>query len=113
MAGKKAVKAKDLQKKLMMNDKVGAKDVSASDIKKAFTFANEYMTFLDNSRTERDAVKYTVKLAKENGFELFDETKEYKPGDRAYIINRDKAIGLVVFGKKGTKEGVKLSIDIS
>lgn len=107
---KKVVKAKDVQKKIMMKERKGAASFSNADIKKSFDFSEGYKTFLDNSRTERDAVKYTIALAKENGFTEFDETKEYKAGDRVYIVNRNKAIGLAVIGKKGTKEGVKLSI---
>lgn len=103
-------KVKDLQEKLMMKERKGAKSFSEEDIKKSFDFAEDYKIFLDNSRTERDAVKYTVKLAQDNGFTKFDENKTYSAGDRVYIINRDKAIGLAVIGKKKSTEGVMLSI---
>ena len=102
--------AKNLSKELMMEKRKGAGSFTQSDIKKSYEFSEDYKLFLDNSRTERDAVNYTIKLAKKNGFTKYSESKKYKPGDRAYIVNRNKAIGLVVFGKEGTKQGVNLSI---
>ena len=65
---------------------------------------------MDNSPVEREAVKYTLKLAKENGFVEFEQDKQYKAGDRIYYINRDKAIALAVIGKNGVKNGTRLSI---
>lgn len=102
--------AKELQNKIMMEEKKGAKTFSAEETEQAFAFAEDYKVFLDNSRTERDAVRYTVMMAKERGFEEYDENKKYEAGDKIYVVNRDKAIGLAVIGKKGTKEGVRLSI---
>ena len=101
---------KELQEKLMMKERKGARSFSREDIERSFDFAEDYKVFLDNSRTERDAVRYTLKLAKENGFTCFDENKKYEPGDRVYIINRDKAIGLAVIGKNRSVDGVNLSI---
>ena len=42
----------------------------------AYDYAKKYMDFLDNSKTERDAVRYTVKLAEENGY------TEFRMGDK-------------------------------
>lgn len=103
-------KAKELKEKLMMKPRKGAADYSADVMKEAYAFSEGYKKFLDFSRTEREAVAYTKKLAEEKGFEAYDPEKIYNPGDRFYIINRDKAIGLAVVGKNGVKNGVKLAI---
>ena len=69
-----------------------------------------YKEFLDFSRTEREAVVYSVELAKKYGFTEYDNSKKYNAGDKVYIVNRDKAVGFAVIGKNGTKNGVKLAI---
>ena len=102
--------AKELREKLMMKDRKGAATYSPEILKEADDFAAGYKTFLDHSRTEREAVAYIKKLAEENGFVPFEQDKQYNPGDRVYIINREKAIGLAVIGKNGTSDGVRLAI---
>ena len=102
--------AKELREKLMMKERKGAGTFTAEELKEAQDFAEGYKKFLDNSRTEREAVAYTKKLAEEKGFVPFEVDKKYNPGDRVYIINRDKAIGLAVIGRNGTDNGVRLAI---
>ncbi len=103
-------KAQLLKEELMMKERKGAADYKAEDLKNADEFCVEYKKFLDFSRTEREAVKYSVELAKKYGFTEYDSTKTYKAGDKVYIVNRDKAVGFAVIGKNGTKNGVKLAI---
>ena len=102
--------AKELREKLMMKDRKGAASYSPEVLEEARVFAEGYKRFLDASRTEREAVEYVKKLAEDNGFVEFEPDKKYAPGDRVYIINRGKAIGLAVIGKKGTDDGVRLAI---
>lgn len=101
---------KELKEKLMMKERKGTSTVSKEELDLAKDFCVDYKKFLDKSRTEREAVKYAVALAKENGFTEFEQDKKYNPGDRVYIVNRNKAVGLAIIGKNGTKNGVKLSI---
>ena len=59
--------AKQLKEKLFMSKKGGMLKVSAEEVANADAFCEGYKTFLDNAKTERDAVKYSVKMAEENG----------------------------------------------
>ena len=102
--------AKELREKLMMKERKGAASFSSDEMKASFDFAEGYKKFLDFSRTEREAVTYVRKLAEDNGFVEFEPDKKYAPGDRVYIVNREKAIGLAVIGKNGTDNGVRLAI---
>ena len=61
-------KTKQLKEQLLMSDKKGMAAVSADTVKKADEFCEGYKEFLDNSPVEREAVQYSLKLAKENGF---------------------------------------------
>lgn len=102
--------AKELKEKLLMKERRGAASFTAEELKEADAYCEGYKTFLDNSRTEREAVRYVKKLAEEKGFVSFEPDAEYKPGDRVYIVNREKAIGLAVIGKNRTADGVRLAI---
>ena len=99
-----------LKEKIMMTEPKGVKALSEEEIKKADSFCNGYKKFLDNSPVEREAVRYTVELAKKAGFAEYEQDKEYKAGDRLYYVNRDKAVALVVIGKNGVKNGARLAI---
>ena len=103
-------KTKRLKEELMMNSDQGIKSISKEEIKKADEFCKGYVKFLDNSPIEREAVRYTVNLAKEAGFKEFKQDKKYKPGDKVYLVNRDKAVALAVIGKNGVKDGANLAI---
>lgn len=83
----------------MMTEPKGVKALSEEEIKKADSFCDGYKKFLDNSPVEREAVRYTVELAKKAGFAEYEQDKEYKAGDRLYYVNRDKAVALAVIGK--------------
>lgn len=102
--------AKELKEQILMKSKKGIATLTQEEIAKADEFCEGYKEFLDNSPVEREAVKYTLKLAKENGFVEFEQDRQYKAGDRIYYINRDKAIALAVIGKNGVKNGTRLSI---
>ncbi|MGX8679877.1 MAG: aminopeptidase [bacterium] len=97
-------------KKQLMSQKTDIKDLSADMINQADAFSKGYKTFLNASPIEREAVRYTKSLAEKAGFEAYDPHKTYQPGDRVYIINREKAIGLAVIGQRGTRDGVKMII---
>ncbi|MGN1051349.1 MAG: aminopeptidase [Acutalibacteraceae bacterium] len=101
---------KEIKEQLMMKPLTGTARLSKETIEKADEFCEPYKDFLNRCRTEREVVKYAKEKAEEKGFTPFKEDKEYKAGDKVYYINRDKAIALAVMGKKGTKDGVLLSI---
>ena len=109
MAEEKSMTAK-LKEEIMMKEPKGAKALTQEEIKKADEFCEGYKKFLDNSPVEREAVKYTLELAKEQGFTEYDPNATYKAGDKVYYINRDKAIALAVIGKNGVKNGAKFAI---
>lgn len=72
-------------------------------------YAEEYKKFLDEAKTERDAVKEMVRLAEEKGFRAWTRNDTLKPGDKIYQVNRSKGITLSVIGKKPLAEGVRLT----
>ena len=103
-------KLTELRENIMMSEPKGAKALTQEEIQKADDFCVGYKKFLDNSPVEREAVSYTLQLAKEAGFTEYNENASYNAGDRVYIVNRDKAIALAVIGKNGVKNGARLAI---
>ncbi len=83
---------------------VGEKVVAEAD-----EFCVEYKTFLDEGKTEREAVNYTMNAAIKNGFVEFDPHTTYGAGDKVYVNQKNKAIMLAVIGKDGCKNGVNIS----
>ena len=103
-------KTAELKEQIMMTEPKGVKALSKEEIAKADEFCVGYKKFLDNSPIEREAVRYTVELAKKEGFVEYDADAKYIAGDKVYYINRDKAVALAVIGKNGVKNGAKLAI---
>jgi aspartyl aminopeptidase len=71
-------------------------------------YCEDYKKFLDEGKTERECVDYTVRLAQANGFKPFERGMELKPGDKVYRINRGKSVMLAVMGSEGLDQGVNI-----
>ncbi len=71
-------------------------------------YCEDYKKYLDEGKTERECVDYTVRLAQANGFVPFERGMELKSGDKVYRINRGKAIMLAVIGEEGLENGVNI-----
>lgn len=83
--------------------------MTKEEVEKAYKYCDEYMKYLDNSKTERLAVKSAIELAKKAGFEEFKRGHEYKAGDKLYKSIRGKALILVVMGKRGLEDGMNIA----
>lgn len=102
--------AKQLKEELFYNKKNSVKILSDDLIKKADSYCEPYKEFLGISKTEREFCKNSMKIAEENGFVPFSKNSNYKPGDKVYLVNRDKNIVLAVIGKRPIEEGMKLAV---
>lgn len=100
--------AKKLQEQLLINRKNGGLLFSEDEVKKAEKYCKGYMEFLDNSKTEREAVITSVELAKKQGFSEYIYGKKYNPGDRIYYNNRGKSVIFAVMGSDPIENGVNI-----
>lgn len=101
--------AEILAKELLVENKNGLLKTDDKTILEAQNFAEGYKAFLDNAKTEREAVKETIKLASEKGFKEFEFGKTYEAGEKVYINNRGKSIALCVIGKEAVEKGTNIS----
>lgn len=101
---------KKLKQKLFTRRDSGGKVLSEQELQNSENFSVNYKKFLDISKTEREAVDYVLTRAKKLGFTEFDNSKKYNPGDKIYVINRNKNIILCVIGKNNLQNGIKFSV---
>ena len=81
------------------------KDVDKKDV---FSFCDQYIKYLDNSKTERLCESYSKMLSEKNGFKDISEYSSLKAGDKVYFVNRDKSIVLFVIGKDDIENGINM-----
>ncbi len=101
-------KADILKEELFYSPEHAAYSCEEGEIEKADKFCEGYMKYLDNCKTEREAVAYTKALAEKEGFKPFDPKASYKAGDKVYYDNRGKALILCVFGTESLEKGAKI-----
>lgn len=70
--------------------------LTKNQIEKAFDFAEECKKFLNDSKTEREAVKQIKEIAKSSRKKI--------------TINREKEAAIIVTGKKSVREGLRIII---
>ena len=71
-------------------------------------YAEDYKSFLDKSKTERDCVMTVTELAEARGFVPYTKGMKLSAGDRVYTVNRGKSIILSVIGKQPMTEGINI-----
>lgn len=109
MSEKEKSAGKALQEKLFTQKKNGVLKLSNEEIVAVDNFCDGYKKYLDNGKTEREAVSAAIALAEEKGFVPFDAKKKYSAGDKVYYNNRGKSIILCVFGTDDLENGVKIA----
>ncbi|MDE5993290.1 MAG: aminopeptidase, partial [Oscillospiraceae bacterium] len=106
---KEKSKAELLKEQLFMEKKHAALIMSEAEIAACDDFCESYKDFLDSSKTEREAAKTAITLAKEEGFKEYTAGMPLKAGDKIYYCNRGKAVILAVIGSESVEKGVHLA----
>jgi len=99
----------DKKEKLFYQQKNAYDLISDEEKNACHEYCEGYKTFLDNCKTERMGVKYTIELAENEGFKPYVPGMDFKAGDRLYVNNRGKAIILAVIGTKPLGEGINIA----
>ena len=101
--------AKELKEKLFLDPKHAALRMDDAEIQAAFEFCEPYKRFLNDAKTEREAVVTTVKLLEQDGYVPFDSEKKYEAGAKVYSVNRGKSIIAAIVGTEPLEKGVSLA----
>ena len=100
--------SEELKNKLFNKKENGWKDLNNEEKNKIFEFSDNYMSFLNVSKTEREFIKNARKLADENGYKDIMEFDSLKPGDKIYFINREKSMYLAIIGTEPIENGLHI-----
>lgn len=98
-----------MENTLFYDKKTGWDRMSDAEQDAMMDYAEGYKDFLNEAKTERDAVRRLQAMAEQKGFRAYSRDKKLYPGDKYYKINRNKAIILFVVGKDGMKHGINLA----
>ena len=102
-------RGEQLREKLFSEPKNAFDRLSDEEIKTAYDYCEDYKKFLDNGKTERECVDYTVAWLEKEHFVPFEFGKKYAAGDRIYYNNRGRSIVFAVIGKKSLEAGVNIA----
>ena len=95
----------DLRENLFYEQKNGYDRIGTEERIALEAYCREYMDFLNEARTEREAVRYAIEKAEYNGFKAYVPGMALKAGDRIYRSNRGKALMLAVIGTEALERG--------
>ncbi|MBQ3554363.1 MAG: aminopeptidase [Clostridia bacterium] len=95
---------------LSYETKNGWNRISGEEKEKIFSFAEGYIEYLNEGKTERLACREAVRMAKEAGFCDIAEKESLSVGDKVYMVNRDKSVYLAVIGEEDILNGIRFVI---
>ena len=99
----------DLRKQLFYEKKNGYDLIGTDEHVTAENYCRGYMSYLNASRTEREAVANAIALARSCGFTEYQPGMALEPGMKLYFNNRGKALMLAVIGEKSLADGAVIA----
>ena len=108
MEEKQKSEGKLLEEKLFNVRKCGWKDTSEEKVNMIMKFSDEYMYFLNKSKTEREVSVFAKEVLEKNGFKNVDDLDNISVGDKVYYINREKSVYAAIIGKNGLESGLNI-----
>lgn len=78
------------------------------ETKLAMDFSEDYKNFLNEAKTEREAVRFGIKVAEKAGFKDLENYKKLKAGDKVYFVNKNKSMIFAVMGEDLLTNGLKM-----
>ncbi len=100
--------AEDLKKRLFNQKENGWKSKSVEERDKILDYAKGYIDYMNRSKTEREIIESSKKIAEEYGFQDIAAYPELKKGDKVYYINREKSMYLAVIGEEPLENGLNI-----
>jgi len=99
----------DLRTQLFYTKKNGYDLIGPEEHVTADNYCRGYIEYLNDSRTEREAVINAIRLAEQQGFVAYQPGMPLKPGMKIYTSNRGKALMLAVIGQRSLAEGAVIA----
>jgi aspartyl aminopeptidase len=103
---------KTLQEKLTYSRVNIWERIDSKEKESVFKLADDYKSFLDKAKTERESVDEIIKIAKENGYinieEVIEKGIKVEPGMKIYANNKNKAVAMFVIGSESILKGMNI-----
>lgn len=96
------------EKTLNDKDKSGWNSLDQREQEEALALCGEYISFLNQAKTERESVTLVERMAREAGFVPVEEKSALQPGDKVFATNHGKAMYLAVIGSDPLDCGVRI-----
>ena len=101
--------AKTLSEELFYTKKSVYQAADDAVVDGAYAFATPYAAFLDAAKTEREAVKESIRIAEEAGFKPYTFGMNLNAGEKYYYNNCGKNLFLFTVGSEPIENGVRIS----
>ncbi len=88
--------------------KTGWEGMSEEKRTAVFKFADEYMNYLNSSKTEKEIVKTSKDILMKNGFVDMKEKQELHAGDKVFLENRGRALYAAIIGHEVLENGIRM-----
>jgi len=98
----------NIKNKLFFPRKDASVFLTQEEIKAADEYCRAYISFLNNAKTEREAVSAAVALAEKEGFIPWKKGMNIKNGDKVYFSRRGKAVVFCTVGKRSFAQGISI-----
>ena len=99
---------KELKEKLFYKKENAFDVASAKEAKAVMDYSEGYKAFLDNAKTEREAVKEAIKMLSNEGFKEYKLGEKIEKGGKYYLNNRDKSLFAFVAGTENIENGIRI-----
>ena len=91
-------------KKQTVYEKAGEAGVA-----EAYAYADGYKKYLDEGKTEREALKASVKMLEAKGFKAYKLGDKISAGDKLYYNNRGKNLFIISVGSEHINNGIRIT----
>ncbi|HMM60173.1 MAG TPA: aminopeptidase, partial [Candidatus Rifleibacterium sp.] len=85
--------------------------IKGSELKLLEKRNQEYLKFINTCKTERGTIEYIETRATKAGYKMLPplgQGKKLKPGSKVMFINKNRALGMAIIGKRPASEGFRL-----
>ena len=81
--------------------------MDSTAIQAAYELGEKYIGFLNQVKTEREAIQYAQHYAQKHGFTEY-RYQTASPGQKFYLSHKNKSCALIIIGQKPWEEGINL-----
>lgn len=98
----------EIARELLRRPKNGFDELPQAERAEMERYCRDYMKFIDDAKTEREAVAVTVAMAEDAGFVPLEPGMELRPGMGVYRVNRSKSVMFAVIGSRNAEDGMQI-----